>query len=84
MSCHRYLFLPRIKDDNSILLIDVKKDKGEISFRLINKTNNSVILLENPESGMYQYSLLKNNKYRIEITAKHTSGHYIIKKIHKD
>ena len=80
MSCVRYFFFHSSKTNDETLVIEVENKSGEISFELINRITNESKLILNPISGTYKLPLKLNEKYKLIIKAKHTSGHYKIYK----
>ena len=79
--CNRYTSFHSNKTIKETLRLDVKNDKGEISFILVDKTTNKKEVLNNPKTDIYSFPLEKDHKYLIEIHANGACGHYIFKRI---
>lgn len=69
----RYHFFHRKKYDR-LLRFELISNKGEVDIKLINKTSGEMIEQNNLSTGMYEFNLLKENKYCFVLIYKKASG----------
>lgn len=80
----RYLFFLKKKYDR-LLTFEVVSNKGEVGLKFINKTTGDTIEKTNVSTGIYEFNLLKENKYCFVAIYKKASGKttITIKKLEK-
>ena len=76
--CHRVTYFKSNKKYEQSVIFDVDIKSGLFTFELENLVSNKIEKLDNPSLGIYEYPLIKDNKYRIIITSKGASGKYKI------
>ena len=80
----RYHFFLKKKYDR-LLTFEVVSNKGEVDLKFINKTTGETIEKTNVSTGIYEFNLLKENKYCFVVIYKKASGKtkITIKKLEK-
>ena len=60
------------------MVVDIRTNEGTIDLILVNITDNKEILHEAVETGIYEFNIIKNNKYRFMIHSHNASGAYSV------
>lgn len=69
----RYLFFNRKKYDR-FLKFELISNKGEVDIKFANNTSGEIVEQNNLSTGMYEFNLLKENKYCLVVIYKKASG----------
>ena len=73
-----YAVLLKNKKTDRLLTIQVTNNKGTIDLIIYDKTFNRFEKLENPQTGEYEFLILKDHGYKVTIITKSASGGYSI------
>lgn len=75
-SGHRYFSIPKNKNIDRILNIEVTNNKGNVDIEVYDKTYDRSEKLNNPSTGVYEFFLLKEHEYKITIITSAAYGGY--------
>ena len=66
------------KKINRKMVVDIKVNEGTIDLKFVNLTDNNEYLQEAVETGVYEFNIVKDNKYRFTIHSHKASGAYSV------
>ena len=78
LSGHRFYYIKPFKNNDSLIVIDIVHNQGDIRFVLFENADHKVEELENPQSGNYIFKMEKDKKYRLDVISKKAYGKYKI------
>ena len=66
------------KKVDQVLVVDLKINDGSIDLVLINELTDAKQIKESAKTGIYEFEIKNNNKYRFILSSRHASGSYSV------